>query len=136
MLPSINYNAETFEAFKQTAYETATYGINEDKDAIKGVIDGSDALIQAIYCILNTERYRHPIYSQNYGIELTDLFGCDRRYVVPQLQARITDALTADSRIESVSDFSFTWNVSKCSASFTVTAVDGTSVDYTYEAVI
>ena len=136
MLPSINYNAETFEAFRQTAYESTTYGISEEKDAIKGVIDGTDALTQAIYCILSTERYRYPIYSQNYGIELADLFGCDRRYVAPQLQSRITEALMADSRIASVSDFSFVWNGNKCSASFTVSAVDGTSVHYTYEAVI
>ena len=136
MLPNTAYNAETYAAFEQREHETATYGFNEEKNGIRGVINGTDALKQAVYCILSTERRKYPIYSSVYGIELEDLFGCDKRYVIPQLQSRITDALTADSRIASVSDFSFSWSGGVCSAAFTVRAVDGSSIEYNYEAVI
>ncbi|RKJ76112.1 DUF2634 domain-containing protein [Butyricicoccus sp. 1XD8-22] len=47
------------------------------------------------------------IYSWNYGIELADLFGMLVSYVCPELERRIIEALTQDSRIQSVTDFTF-----------------------------
>ena len=37
--------------------------------------DKREALRQAVYLILNVERYAYPIYSRNYGSELVDLIG-------------------------------------------------------------
>ena len=47
------------------------------------------------------------MYSGNYGIELLDLYGEPITYVCPELERRITEALTWDERIESVDDFEF-----------------------------
>ena len=47
------------------------------------------------------------MYSWNYGIELLDLFGMPVSYVCPELERRITEALTWDDRIESVDNFEF-----------------------------
>lgn len=66
-----------------------------------------EAMKQVIYKIIMTERYKYLIYSWNYGIELADLFGEPVYYVVPELERRITEALTQDDRIESVTDFDF-----------------------------
>lgn len=69
--------------------------------------DGLEAIKQAVYKILNTERYSYIIYSWNYGIELKDLFGQAMSYVCPELERRVTEALTQDSRITAVTDFEF-----------------------------
>lgn len=72
-------------------------------------VDGIDAMKQAIHKILNTERYDYLIYSWNYGIELKDLFGEPLPFVQSELEDRITEALTQDDRIDSVTDFEFTF---------------------------
>jgi Protein of unknown function (DUF2634). len=89
---------------------TKTYKLNINRETISGYSNGIDAMIQAIYKILNTERFEWIIYSWDYGIELNDLYGQDVSYVCPELQRRIEDALLQDSRITSVSDFTFDIN--------------------------
>lgn len=36
-------------------------------------MDGMEAVKQAVYKILQTERYKYVIYDWNYGVELEDL---------------------------------------------------------------
>ncbi len=74
---------------------------------IRGYAEDLEAMKQAIFKILNTERYQYIIYSWNYGIELKDLFGMPVSYVCPELERRIIEALTCDTRIKSVTDFTF-----------------------------
>ena len=60
--------------------------------------------MQAVYLILNVERYAFPIYSRDYGSELSDLIGTPRDYAISEIKRRITEALTQDDRITSVDD--------------------------------
>lgn len=83
------------------------YKLDIEHDFISGTCDGSEAMKQVIYKILNTERYQNIIYSWNYGIELQDLFGEPVAYVCSELERRITEALVQDDRIESVDNFEF-----------------------------
>ena len=78
-----------------------------EADRISGYVDGIDAVIQTVYFILSTERFKYTIYSWDYGVELVDLFGQPMPYVMAELPERITEALTQDNRIESVTDFEF-----------------------------
>ena len=57
--------------------------------------------------MIMTERYKYVIFSKNYGIELEDLFGMPMTYVIPEVQRRITETLTWDTRIKSVDKFTF-----------------------------
>lgn len=102
-----------------------TYKLDMEKSRIKGFVDEKDAILQAIYKILTTERYKHEIYSWNYGVELNDLIGKPLPYVYPEIERRVTEALTADDRIESVSDFSFENKDNSVIASFTVNSIYG-----------
>lgn len=77
----------------------------QDESVFLGKIDETEAVKQAALKILNTERYAYEIYSWDYGIELQDLIGEDIIYVMSELKERITDALTADDRIESIENF-------------------------------
>ena len=76
-------------------------------ERVQGYTDGLEAIKQAVYKILNTERYSYIIYSWNYGIELKDLFGQAMSYVCPELERRVTEALTQDTRITAVTNFEF-----------------------------
>lgn len=102
----------TTTAFLEQDFEieeqpTHTYKMNLESNLIRGYTDGQEAMKQAIYKILNTERYQYIMYSWNYGIELLDLYGEPVSYVCPELERRITEALTWDERIKSVDNFEF-----------------------------
>ena len=124
MLPEADIEIlSDFEVVEQPTY---TYHLDYEKNRIKGMTDDLEAMKQAIYIILNTERYRYLIYDWNFGVELADLFGQPVSYVIPELERRITDALMQDSRIVSVTDFSFERNNKKTvTAYFTVNTLFG-----------
>lgn len=104
MIPKNAFLTQDFEIEEQPS---KTYKMHFSKLYIHGYTDELEAMKQVIYKILNTERYQYIIYSWNYGIELMDLFGEPVTYVCPELQRRITEALTQDTRILDVSAFSF-----------------------------
>ena len=105
MIPTntILLNTE-FEYVSQPDY---TYKLNVDAERVAGYVEGLKAYEQAIYKILNTERYDYIIYSRNYGIELKDLFGQPIPYVIPELERRITEAVMAYDLTERVDSFEF-----------------------------
>lgn len=103
MIPStIGFLNREFEIEEQP---NLTYKMDLTGDSTKGFTDGLDAVRQAIFKILNTERYQYIMYSWNYGIETSDLYGEPVTYVCPELERRITEALLADTRINSITDF-------------------------------
>ena len=103
MIPStVGFLTQDFEIEEQPS---KTYRMALDGDSVRGFCDGLEAVKQAVFRILNTERYQFIIYSWNYGIETLDLYGEPITYVCPELERRIADALSVDSRIISVTDF-------------------------------
>lgn len=123
MLPAVNDDLQKdFEIEEETSH---TYKLDWDNSTIAGYVDDLEAMKQAIYLILNIERYEYLIYSWNYGIELTDLFGQPTSFVLPELKRRITEALLQDTRIIGVENFSFEINRGKVHATFTVHTIFG-----------
>lgn len=121
MIPNIEILTTDIEEVK---YPTETYKIEvrtePEEDRIKGYTDDLDAIQQAIYLILNTERYEFPIYSWDYGVELVDLIGKPIPYVMSELPRRVKDALIQDDRIADVKDFTFEINKKRLHTTFTV----------------
>lgn len=104
-----------------------TYRMHFRDNVISGYCDKLEAVKQAIYKILSTERYEHSIYSWNYGIELRDLYGEANDYIYAELERRITEALLWDRRILSIEDFEFeTLQKHSVHVSFTARTVFGT----------
>lgn len=123
MIPErTNIDLATMEVVEQPS---KTFKLNIDKNRINGTIDELEAVKQAIYLRLNTERYQYIIYSWDYGIETKDLFGEDITYVYPEMQRRIEEALTQDDRIESVDAFSYEKVKNKVTIYFTVHTIFG-----------
>lgn len=103
MLPKdVDYTLFDFEIKIQPS---KTFQIKENR--IIGICDKLDALKQSIDLILSIERYKYPIYSWNYGIELNDLYGEHISYVIPELERRIKESLLQDDRIKDVDNFNF-----------------------------
>ena len=121
MIPKSSIN---IELSPEESIETSrTYKISGNK--IQGITDGLDALKQAIYKVLNTERYEYPIYSFNYGIELENLLGKDPVYVQIELKRRIRECLLRDDRITEVDNFKFEFNGDQLKCTFDVHSVFG-----------
>lgn len=100
--------------------------MNLDNNRILGTCDTLEAIKQTVFKILNTQRYAYLIYSWNYGIELEDLFGQPIRYVCPEIERRVQEALLQDDRITAVDDFEFdTSQRGVVAVSFTVHTIFG-----------
>lgn len=97
-----------------------TWGIDFEKGEVTGMIDDIDAIKQTIFLILNSERFRHEIYSWDYGVELQDLIGQQPSYAYLEIERLIKEALMMDGRITGVSDFQFTRNKNDVTVRFTV----------------
>lgn len=116
MIPNISILTEQIT---ETTYPNRTNKIIVDKNRLDGYTDDLDAIAQAIYLILSTERYKYIIYSWDYGVELCDLIGKPIPYVMSELPRRITEALTQDNRITDVVDFEFDRTGKKLHVTFT-----------------
>lgn len=112
-------------SLKEKERPSWTYGMDLEGKRFSGMVDGVDAVRQAVYCILNTERYDLLIYSWNYGAELKDLYGHPMPYVKSELKRRIREALMQDDRIHSVDSFLFAHEQGKLAVSFKVHSVFG-----------
>jgi len=107
----------------QTSAETPTrtFKINLDAGHVGGFIDNTEAMKQAIYKILQTERFQYLIYSWNYGIELTAVVGKSYPVFASEIKRVVREALLADSRITDITDFEVA-QINKRTASVKFTA--------------
>jgi len=102
-----------------------TFGIDFDRGRVIGMVDGLEAVKQAVFLILQTERYRYLIYTPDYGSELEGLIGRDPLFVQSELKRRIREALMQDDRIEDVTNFSIQFDGDNALVRFTVVSVFG-----------
>lgn len=104
---------------------TKNYKIDFEKGVIVGFCDDVEALKQAIYIILNTERYEYLIYSNDYGFELNGVICNDKFLIESELKRRIRESLVQDDRIEDVSNFIFEYDKDSVDIRFTVFSIYG-----------
>ncbi len=93
-----DFNAE----FQIEEFANKTYKVNFEENYIAGEINDLDAIKQAVYKILYTERFNYLIYSWDYGVEFENLIGKDYEFIVGDLQRRIEEALLQDDRIKKI----------------------------------
>ncbi|PHV72190.1 hypothetical protein CS063_01570 [Sporanaerobium hydrogeniformans] len=121
MLPSSKLYDMEIDA---TETETSkTYKLTTKK--IQGTTSDIEALKQAIYKILDTEKYDYPIYSFNYGIEFNKLIGQDMTYVRIEMKRLIREALLQDDRITDVVNFNFTFEGDEVLCEFDAVTIYG-----------
>lgn len=122
---------QEFPLIEEKDLPSKTYKMLFEKYRVRNYAEAIEAMKQAIFKIVNTERYIYnQVYSNNYGIELRDLFGMPMSYVVPEVQRRITEALLWDERITNVTNFTFDISKKKnLLVSFTAETIFG-DIDY------
>jgi len=104
---------------------TRTYYLDVEKNIISGYCEGIEAMKQAIYCILNTERFEHLIYSWDYGVETKHLIGEGTTFAIPEIERVIKEALLQDSRISDINDFEVEVNKEQITVKFVVITTVG-----------
>lgn len=123
MIPAAGRQPMAAFAYQEPA--SKTFKLHTARNVISGAADGLDAVLQAIYLILNTERYKYLIYGWNYGVETLDLVGQPVDYAQSELKRRIQEALLWDSRVTAVDDFVFSADKKKVACSFTIRTIFG-----------
>lgn len=103
--PSVVTIGQTVTVTPAAEQPTKTYKVDSDTGRVAGYVDETEAMKQAIFKILSTERFLYLIYSWNYGIELNAVVGKSYPVFSSEIKRVITEALLADSRITDVTDF-------------------------------
>lgn len=133
MIPIVD--SDFTEDLEEVTEPDITFGINSDMTKVCSVIYGLESIKQAVYIMLNIERYQYIIYSFDFGVELQDLIGEPIDYIEAELERRISDCLEQDDRITEVTDFDFEKAENdKLLVSFSVNTIYGT-IEETLEVV-
>lgn len=123
ILPSGALSSSQTITFQQQP--SHTWSINQDTGRIEGICDGLDAVKQAVDIILHVQRFQWQIYQPYSGTMLDDLIGEDAGYVAAEVQRRVTEALLMDDRINSVTDYTYSFQEDTLSVEFRVNTVYG-----------
>ena len=125
MIPEQQVDLTNLEVVNQPSL---TYKLDFERKRISGKIDNEEAITQLVMKILYTERYAYVIYSSQYGVELDRLIGKDYDFIVSDLERTITEALLADDRILSITDFVAEQTaIDRMTVTFTVNSVVGST---------
>lgn len=124
MIPQVDNDGLTLD-FEEVIEPSNTFKINNDLDRCYGSVDELEAMKQAIFLMLNIERFDHLIYSWNTGFESNDLIGQPTAYVASEVKRRIREALIQDDRITEVDSFVVTTNKNKVHVQYTAHTIFG-----------
>ncbi len=102
MIPKFNFVVSEIE---DTVQSSKTYRIDSFNGRITRKIDELDAIKQAVFKILQTERFENVIYDASYGVELVGLIGKPKEFVKSDIERIIKEALSVDERILGVENF-------------------------------
>lgn len=123
MIPEQQVDLTNLEVISQPSL---TYKLDFERKRISGKINNEEAVMQLVMKILYTERYAYVIYSSQYGVELDRLIGKEYDFIVSDLERTITEALLADDRILSITDFTTEQTeIDRMTASFKVNTIIG-----------
>lgn len=106
-----------------TPQTSRTYSFDFDTGAVGGIINGEDAMRQAIRKAVATARWRFLIYNGDYGCEIDDIVTEDPSD--SEIERVITEALLADDRISDVNSFEISRDGDIVYVSFYVVTVEG-----------
>lgn len=99
------------------------YGIDFQTGQLTGkIVEGIEAIKVWIWLCMHTERFRHAIYSADYGTSLEQYIGrmLSEEYINTDCESEISDALLINEYIESIEDFEAVRNSDSLNISFRV----------------
>lgn len=102
-----------------------TWKLDLENKRITQMVDGLEAVKQAAFIILETERFAHLIYSFSFGSELQGLIGKSPLFVQSEVRRLIREALLQDDRITDVRDLTFQSQGDSLLVEFTIVTIFG-----------
>ncbi|MEK3735521.1 DUF2634 domain-containing protein [Paenibacillus sp. FSL M8-0334] len=115
----------TDEELEPVTLPSRTYRFDRANGRISSqTVDGIEAVKQAVFKILSTQRFEHLIYSSNYGNEMDPGAVRGRAVFESEVERWVKEALTQDDRISSVSGFSFEYGMDTAKVRFTVDTIE------------
>lgn len=99
------------------------YGVDFQTGQLTGkIVEGIEAIKVWIWLCLHTERFRHAIYSSDYGTSLEQYIGhmLSEEYINTDCESEISDALLINEYIESIEEFEVVRNFDSLNISFRV----------------
>lgn len=118
------------EIEEEQEQSSRTYRLDLDNGRIAGIIDGLEAVEQAIRKALITQRFKCLIYDSQYGSEIEEAIiagDATEDYIVTAIEGFVRDALKPDSRIVDVRDFDIQHADDTVHISFTADTIFGTT---------
>lgn len=106
-----------------------TYKLDLDKGRIIGMVDGQEAVRQAIRKAIITPRFKCLIYDNQYGSEIEEAVtqkDATPEYTEAIVPGFVRDALRPDTRITGVSNFKFRFENDEAYISFDADTIFGT----------
>lgn len=127
ILPSFLQELSDAKAIKEDDSQVVKvpkeYGIDFRTGQLTGkIVEGLEAIKVWIWLCMHTERFRHAIYSADYGASLEQYIGhmLSEEYINTDCESEITDALLINEYIESIEDFEAVRNSDSLNISFRV----------------
>ena len=109
ILPSFLKNTTEDKLKKEILPIPHEYGVNFKTGQLTGkIVEGIEAIKVWIWFCLHTERFRHAIYSWDYGTSIEQYIGeiLTEEYLSADCRNEITEALLVNPYIESIDNFS------------------------------
>lgn len=99
------------------------YGIDFTTGQLTGkIVEGLEAIKVWVWLCLHTERFRHAIYSADYGTSFEQYIGhvLSDEYINTDCESEVTDALLMNEYIEGIEDFEVVRNSDALNIKFRV----------------
>lgn len=119
------------EAEQEQEQPSLTYRLDLDRGRIVGMVDGLEAVNQAIRKAIVTPRFRCLIYDNQYGSEIKETVIADDatpEFIEADMPRIIKDALSPDTRILDVYDFEFSFADERAFIRFKANTIFGETV--------
>lgn len=109
----------------QNINTSKTFLINFNKESLQGKIDQLEAVKQAAYMILSTEKGAYTMYPLDYGTSLEKYIGTSYDYVTGDIGREIKESLLKDERFLDVNNFEFKKNKDNLIITFDIVTIYG-----------
>ncbi|WWU65452.1 DUF2634 domain-containing protein [Clostridium baratii] len=102
MIPKFDMVVSDLDEYIQSS---KTYKIDSFNGRISSKIDDLESVKQAVFKILQTERFENVIYDDTYGVEFIRFIGKSKDFVKADIERTIKEALLMDDRILDIENF-------------------------------
>lgn len=103
MIPDNEFLNDPLDEVQQPSL---TWELDFEKGKVVGRIDELEAVKQAVFKVMQTDRFWHDIYSFDYGHEFVLLIGSSPLFIESEVTRMINEALMQDDRIQTITDMS------------------------------